>query len=371
MPVIRDRDLPLGFSSANNSSKSGVWALVALEALGASGALDLLRTRVGFTVGVGGGLISSGTSAACCFANFPTDSDALRFGGAGGVGVRLGGGGGVGVFGADLALTATGGGAGINLDGSGASSIFDIADFAFARGFNATACDLINGFFFTPFVKVSPFMPAGGAGGCGGGAPGSIAIPSFGFRDLPRRGLGVSPLIFALTPIVFGALPPFIIIGVGPGGGPGGGCPSFDISIGCPLLLERGFRPACPNSVKRETYDWSAVAECGPRWFAICSAIAIFFSNFAWPCSANIFCVPSWASCISSLIVKSNCSGFDAGAAAAAAMILAPFEPGGGGPPLDDDTDKTGVFGGMRPCPPLTFIRRRGIPPEPGSSGGD
>ncbi len=141
MPVIRDLDLPLGFSSANNSSMSGVLSLVALEVLKASGALDLLRTRVGFTVGVGGGLISSGTSAACCFASFPSERDALRFGGAGGVGVRLGGGGGVGVFGADLALTATGGGAGINLDGSGASSIFDVADFAVARGFSATACD--------------------------------------------------------------------------------------------------------------------------------------------------------------------------------------------------------------------------------------
>ncbi len=200
-------------------------------------------------------------------------------------------------------------------------------------------------------------MPAGGGGGPGGGAPGSIAISSFGFRDLPRRGLGVSPLIFALTPIVFGALPPFIIIGVGPGGGGGGGCSSFDISIACPLLLERGCRPDWPNSVKRDTYDWSAVEECGPRWFAICSAIAIFFSNFAWACSAKIFSVPSWASCISSFTVKSNCSGFDAGAAAADAMILAPLLGGGGGPLLDEDVDNVMLFGGGCPRPPLLTMR--------------
>ena len=362
LPLTRDRDLPVfGGSLANKSSTDGVWAL---------GPADLLRPLLGlgFAVeGFGLALIisSDGVVSSTCgfFEGLPTDSDAALFDACDGFGV--------GVLGADFALGAMGGGAGTILVGSDALSIFEPTDFARRRTCLTTIFFALS--FFTPFAAVGAFIPAGGGGGCGGGAPGSIAISSRAFGDLPRRGFGATLLSFdAMTPVFFTALPPLIVIGTAPGGGPGGGWSLFETSIGCPLLLvrSRGFRPARPKSAKRDTYDWSAVEECGPRRFAICSAIAIFFSNLACACSAKTFDVPSNASCMSSPTDMSNCSGLCVCVAAEAAMILAPLLGGGGGAPLDDDTDNAGLFGGMRPRPPLLLCLNRGMAPEGGSSGG-
>ena len=88
----------------------------------------------------------------------------------------------------------------------------------------------------------------------GGGAPGTIAISSCGFRDLPRA-RGGAALIFVLISIGFLAFPPHIISGVPPGGGGGGCCWSlFETSIGIssPFLLRD--LPALPNYVNCATY---------------------------------------------------------------------------------------------------------------------
>ena len=84
------------------------------------------------------------------------------------------------------------------------------------------------------------------------------------------------------------------------------------------------------------TYSLFAVSECGPRLFAICSAIALFFSTAVCFCFARTFAVPSNASRMSSSIVKSNCCGCSV-CVVATDIRFGPVAGGGGGGPLLDD----------------------------------
>jgi hypothetical protein len=109
---------------------------------------------------------------------------------------------------------------------SGTGSIFgvgfsargaDVARFLISTAALVASVLGFSSLFLTPFALGGAAIPAGGGGGPGEGATGSIAIGSLGFRDLP---LVRASFVGFLTGIDFTAFPMTTGDGLGPG--PGG-----------------------------------------------------------------------------------------------------------------------------------------------------
>ncbi len=100
-------------------------------------------------------------------------------------------------------------------------------------------------------LPVGCSIPVGGGAGSGGGLLNSTSI---GDLSLP-----IGALTLVLSNAFLITFPPLIDTGTAPG--PGGGWLSGSLDLGLPPFL--------PNSVKRATYDWSDVEECGPKLLAM------------------------------------------------------------------------------------------------------
>ena len=202
----------------------------------------------GFGVG-GGASLGSGVVVFSAGVNFGV-SAALAFGvllllfavpvirgGFGGVGNRAAAGGGFGGVGN---RTAAGGGGGGGGGGGLAATV--ISFLSLFSLFNLSASTNLNFSLSTAFLIAGP--PDGGTSGGGfaiftSTAIGDESIFDVAIADWERANASrVFPLIRTLFDLE---------IAPAPGGGGGG--------------------PFPPNSTKRLTKDWSAVEECGPRWF--------------------------------------------------------------------------------------------------------
>ena len=259
-----------------------------------------------------------------------------------------------------------------------------VAPFALALAVRtAFTADAVDADAFVILVLLTPFgrtVPAGGGGGPGGGCWAS-AIMSSSFCGYIRTIIGLC-LGFVFPLILIPVLKPLLTFefftptAPADAGGGGGGCwllvcetsmSSVPSSLpACPLLFFppfpyflNFFLPASAASLA--TYDWSAVAACGPKCAAICLVISSCCSFFFRACSARTFAVPSAASSISSFIVKSNIC-VESVCVGVAVVAFVPFGPLPGFPPLplEDEAGASSFGVGLFPSflgagPPPAF----------------
>ena len=104
------------------------------------------------------------------------------------------------------------------------------------------------------------------------------------------------------------------------------------------ITLPLGYRPLPllpASSVSLDTYDWSAVDECGPKCCATCSVIDFLWAIALSFTSAKTLSVSACASSMASSIPMSNCCGTGTRVADLDASTLGPIDGGGWCPLLD------------------------------------
>jgi hypothetical protein len=162
-------------------------------------------------------------------------------GGFGGVGRRSAAAGG-GFGGVGNRTAAGGGGGGGGGVGLATTAISFLSLFSLVSLFNLPANTNLNFSFATAFLIAVP--PDGGSSGGGFATFASTTI-----GDSSILGLAIGAFEYVNVSFVFPLIRMLLDLTDAPAPGGGGGF------------------PFPPNSTKRLTKDWSAVEECGPRWF--------------------------------------------------------------------------------------------------------